>query len=57
MAQPRLTQAVHDLRSAAPATRAGYGYIELPVFEETGLFVRGVGETRQDLETHAVDQP
>ncbi|MCU1674430.1 MAG: hisS [Frankiales bacterium] len=30
---------------AAPARRAGYGYIELPVFEETGLFVRGVGES------------
>ena len=30
---------------AAPARRAGYGYIELPVFEETALFVRGVGES------------
>jgi histidyl-tRNA synthetase len=30
---------------AAPARRAGYGYIELPVFEDTGLFVRGVGES------------
>lgn len=30
---------------AAPARRAGYGYIELPVFEEVGLFVRGVGES------------
>jgi histidyl-tRNA synthetase len=29
----------------APARRAGYGYIELPVFEDTGLFVRGVGES------------
>ncbi len=28
---------------SAPARRAGYGYIELPVFEEVGLFVRGVG--------------
>jgi histidyl-tRNA synthetase len=28
-----------------PARRAGYGYIELPVFEDTGLFVRGVGES------------
>ncbi|GAA3859157.1 histidine--tRNA ligase [Saccharothrix violaceirubra] len=28
------------------ATRlAGYGYVELPVFEETGLFARGVGES------------
>jgi histidyl-tRNA synthetase len=30
---------------AAPARLAGYGYIELPVFEDTGLFVRGVGES------------
>ena len=30
---------------AGPARRAGYGYIELPVFEDTGLFVRGVGES------------
>lgn len=30
---------------AAPATRAGYGYIELPTFEDTSLFVRGVGES------------
>jgi histidyl-tRNA synthetase len=30
---------------AAPAKRAGYGYIELPVFEDTALFVRGVGES------------
>lgn len=30
---------------AAPARRAGYGYIELPVFEDTTLFVRGVGES------------
>jgi len=28
---------------SAPASAAGYGYIELPVFEERGLFVRGVG--------------
>ena len=28
---------------AAPARNAGYGYIELPVFEDLGLFVRGVG--------------
>jgi histidyl-tRNA synthetase len=25
--------------------RAGYGYIELPIFEDTGLFTRGVGES------------
>jgi histidyl-tRNA synthetase len=28
-----------------PARRAGYGYVELPVFEDTSLFVRGVGES------------
>jgi histidyl-tRNA synthetase len=30
---------------ARPAVNAGYGYVELPVFEETALFVRGVGES------------
>lgn len=30
---------------SAPARRAGYGYIELPVYEDTALFVRGVGES------------
>lgn len=25
--------------------RAGYGYVETPAFEDTGLFVRGVGES------------
>lgn len=30
---------------AYPAVHAGYGYIELPVFEDTSLFVRGVGES------------
>ena len=30
---------------AHPARHAGYGYIELPVFEDTALFVRGVGES------------
>ncbi len=30
---------------AYPARHAGYGYIELPVFEDTALFVRGVGES------------
>ena len=29
----------------APAKRAGYQYMELPVFEDTGLFTRGVGES------------
>lgn len=27
------------------AVLAGYGYVELPVFEETALYVRGVGES------------
>ena len=27
------------------ARRAGYGHIELPIFEDTGLFARGVGES------------
>ena len=30
---------------AAPLRRAGYGYVETPVFEDTALFVRGVGES------------
>jgi histidyl-tRNA synthetase len=30
---------------AAPLRRAGYAYIETPAFEETALFVRGVGES------------
>jgi histidyl-tRNA synthetase len=30
---------------SAPAIGAGYGYIELPVFEDTALYVRGVGES------------
>lgn len=29
----------------APATRAGYAYVETPVFEDTELFARGVGES------------
>ena len=35
------------VRSAlsAPAINAGYGYIELPVYEDTALYVRGVGES------------
>jgi histidyl-tRNA synthetase len=28
-----------------PALRAGYGYVELPIFEDTALFTRGVGES------------
>ena len=30
---------------SGPARHAGYGYIELPVYEDTALFVRGVGES------------
>ena len=30
---------------AAPLRRAGYAYVETPAFEETALFVRGVGES------------
>jgi histidyl-tRNA synthetase len=30
---------------AAAVTRAGYSYLELPVFEDTLLFARGVGES------------
>jgi len=29
----------------APAVLAGYGYVEAPVFEDTELFARGVGES------------
>ncbi|NMI01249.1 histidine--tRNA ligase [Pseudonocardia acidicola] len=29
----------------AAADRAGYGHIELPIFEDTGLYARGVGES------------
>lgn len=36
--------AVRDTLSDA-ARRAGYGYIELPLFEDTTLFARGVGES------------
>ncbi|MGK4579733.1 histidine--tRNA ligase [Kitasatospora sp. HPMI-4] len=32
-------------RLSAPARRAGYGYIETPVFEDVKLFSRGVGES------------
>ncbi|MEI6620446.1 MAG: histidine--tRNA ligase [Actinomycetes bacterium] len=36
--------AVRDALSA-PASLAGYGYVELPVFEDTNLYIRGVGES------------
>ncbi|MHB1615170.1 MAG: histidine--tRNA ligase [Actinomycetes bacterium] len=32
-------------RLAAPARAAGYSYLELPVFEQTALYARGVGES------------
>ncbi|SDO72256.1 histidyl-tRNA synthetase [Klenkia soli] len=36
--------AVRDTLTA-PLRRAGYGYVETPVFEDTALFARGVGES------------
>jgi histidyl-tRNA synthetase len=36
--------AVRDALTA-PLRRAGYGYVETPVFEDTALFARGVGES------------
>ncbi|GAA1696616.1 histidine--tRNA ligase [Dietzia cercidiphylli] len=36
--------AVRDAITTA-ARRAGYGHIELPIFEDTALFARGVGES------------
>ncbi|MGI8694293.1 MAG: ATP phosphoribosyltransferase regulatory subunit, partial [Geodermatophilaceae bacterium] len=36
--------AVRDALSR-PARLAGYEYIETPIFEDTGLFARGVGES------------
>ena len=44
---PPRGQAFEAVRAAlsAPAEHAGYGYVELPIFEDTGLFVRGVGES------------
>lgn len=42
---PPGAEAVLAVRAAllAAARRAGYSYLETPVFEETGLFARGVG--------------
>jgi len=44
---PPTSRAFRAIRNtlATPAQRAGYGYIELPVFEDTALFERGVGES------------
>jgi len=44
---PPRSEALLAVREAmvAPLRLAGYGYLELPVFEETALFSRGVGET------------
>ena len=41
------------------ARRAGYGDVELPVFEDTALFARGVGESTDVVSKemyHLVDQ-
>jgi histidyl-tRNA synthetase len=44
---PPRSEQVLALREAlaAPVRRAGYGYVETPVFEDTQLFARGVGES------------
>lgn len=44
---PPRSQAFLRVREAlsAPAEHAGYEYAELPVFEDTALYVRGVGES------------
>ncbi|ATE53320.1 histidine--tRNA ligase [Actinosynnema pretiosum] len=44
---PPNSAAFTAVRSAllGATARAGYGYIELPVFEDTALFARGVGES------------
>jgi histidyl-tRNA synthetase len=44
---PPRSEAILAVRAAmsAPVRRAGYGYVETPIFEETALFVRGVGES------------
>ena len=40
---------VRDAVTSA-ARRAGYGHIELPIFEDTTLFARGVGESTDVVE-------
>ena len=40
----QLWQRVRDAL-ATPPKLSGYGYIETPMFEDTALFVRGVGES------------
>ncbi|MGI5272273.1 histidine--tRNA ligase [Nonomuraea sp. CA-218870] len=44
---PPRSEQVLAVREAlvAPVRRAGYGYVETPVFEDTQLFARGVGES------------
>jgi len=44
---PPDSEAVLAVRAAmaAPLRTAGYGYVETPVFEQTALFERGVGES------------
>src|SRR5438094_4560570 len=39
------TLSLHDALPISPLRRAGYGYVETPVFEETAVFSRGVGES------------
>jgi len=44
---PPRSRAFYTVQTAlsSPAEHAGYEYVELPVFEETALFIRGVGES------------
>jgi histidyl-tRNA synthetase len=44
---PPRSRAFYAVQTAlsSPAEHAGYEYVELPVFEETALFIRGVGES------------
>ncbi|GAA3148616.1 histidine--tRNA ligase [Planomonospora alba] len=44
---PPRSERVLAVREAlvAPVRRAGYGYVETPTFEDTALFIRGVGES------------
>lgn len=44
---PPRSRAFADVRAhlARPAELAGYSYIELPIFEDTALYVRSVGES------------
>ena len=48
--------AVRDAITTA-ARRAGYGHIELPVFEDTTLFARGVGSRRMSSPRRCTRSP